>query len=214
MDSEHVVKNLFVKQAKGAALCAVETLRFSTAGIDGNAICSPLRQILILPHSTLDLLRLQPGQLRENVVIDHPNLHELESGTELTIGAARIRLTFHCEPCGRVVDKARASALLHKRGYLGLFLNAGEIRLGDTVDSLGVQHEPVPYVAKDRIRWALERRNEPVTASRLLFECGVPIGYARALPRFLATFPHDLAALVVFESRSKTRTAQGTLAFN
>lgn len=213
MVSEHVVKNLFVKQDKGAALCPVESLRFSPAGIDGNAVCSPLRQILILPHSTLDQLALHPGQLRENVVIEHPNLHELESGTELMIGAARIRLTFHCEPCGRVVDKARASALLHKRGYLGLFLNAGEIRLGDAVDSRGVQHQPVPYVAKDRIRWALERRSEPVTAARLLFECGVPIGYARALPRFLETFPPNLAALVMFESRSKTRTEQRALAF-
>lgn len=209
--SEHVVKNLFIKQTKGAALCAVESLRFSRAGIDGNTSCSPLRQILILPHSTLDQLALHPGQLRENVVVEHPGLHELESGTELTIGAARIRLTFHCEPCGRVVDKARASALLHKRGYLGLFLNAGEIYLGDKVETRGVRHEPVPYAAKDRIRWALERKTEPVTASTLLFECGVPIGYARALPRFLAAMPPSLAELVMFTSRAKTREEQGAL---
>lgn len=214
MASEHAVKNLFIKQTKGAALCAVESLRFSRAGIDGNAPCSPLRQILILPQSTLDQLALQPGKLRENVIIEYSSLHSLESGTELSIGAARVRLTFHCEPCGRVVDKARSSALLHNRGYLGQFLNAGEIYLGDKVESFGVQHEPVPYSAKDRIRWALERRNEPVTASRLLFECGVPVGYARALPRFLTTFPPNLAALVVFESRPKPRHAQGELAFN
>lgn len=208
------VENLFIKQTKGSALCAVQSLRFSRAGIDGNAPCSPLRQILILPRSTLDEFSLQPGNLRENIVVEHQGLHELESGTELTIGEARIRLTFHCEPCGRVVDKARASTLLHKRGYLGLFLNAGEIHLGDKVESLGVQHEPVPYATKDRIRWALERKTEPVTAARLLFDCGVPIGYARALPRYLATFPPALAALVRFDSGVTTRGGQGALAFN
>src|ERR1041384_5110350 len=128
------VNNLFIKQRKGESLISIGRLRFSRDGIDGNAPCSPLRQILILPRSTLEQLALQPGQLRENVVVDLPNLHELESGTELMIGAARIRLTFHCEPCGRVADKARASALMHKRGYLGLFLNAGEIRLGDMIE--------------------------------------------------------------------------------
>lgn len=208
------VKNLFIKQVKGAALCAVHKLRFSRAGIDGNLPCSPLRQILILPLSTLDEFALQPGSLRENVVVDYARLHELESGTELSIGAARIRLTFHCEPCGRVADKARASALLHKRGYLGLFLNAGEIRLSDTVESLGVQHEPVPYSTKDRIRWALERRSEPVTAAKLLFDCGVPVGYARALPRYLTSFPPALAALVRFESGATKQGEQAALSFN
>jgi len=203
-----MVKTLFLKQTKGSALCPVESLRFSRAGIDGNEPCSPLRQILILPRSTLDDLALQPGQLRENVVLEHPGLHELESGTELMIGAARIRLTFHCEPCGRVVDKARASALMHKRGYLGQFLNDGTIRLGDSVESLGVLHEPIPYASKDRIRWSLERRSEPITAATLLFECGVPVGYARALPRYLATFPLSLAELVRFECRSKARETQ------
>jgi len=205
-----IVTNLFIKRSKGAALTPVETLEATITGVTGNAPCGPLRHVLLLPQSTLQQFALPAGQLRENIVVDHPHLHDFESGTALRIGSVTVRLTFHCEPCGRVIDKARASDLIHHRGYLGQIIGGGRISIGDSVQDLGVQFETIPYAVKDRVRWALERQTKPVKAADLLFACGIPVCYSRALPKLLRTFPGQLESLVVFESH-KQNTGQMAL---
>lgn len=43
----------------------------------------PLETDTDFEHETIELFSLQPGDLRENVVVDCDSLYELPSGTEL-----------------------------------------------------------------------------------------------------------------------------------
>lgn len=197
-----MVRHLLIKRARGAPLESVRELRFTPDGIVSGVPCQPLRQVLILPTTTLEEFGLRPGELRENIVVDWPHLHDLPSGSVIRIGDARIRLTFHCEPCGRVSEYVNPGKVLHKRGYLGSFLNAGYIRLGDSVARSLKRREPIPYVVKDRIAWFLQKRNCPISARDLLWEVGLSSAYARALPGLLRSLPSKLEVLVEFKEKS------------
>ena len=145
---------------------------------------------------------LKPGDLKENLIINYPQLHDLPSGTVLQIGQAQIRLTFHCEPCSRIKDKINLKGIQHKRGYLGQFLNEGVLYVGDQIRNLGGLHEPIPYAAKDRVRSYLLTRVKPIPVTELLFECGLSLPYARAVPAMIKDLPDDIKKKVRFKSRS------------
>jgi hypothetical protein len=187
-----VVTHIQIKAARKEPMVTQTSLRFSTNGIAGGARCNPLRQVLILPSSSLTEFNLSPGDLRENLVVKYDLLHDLPSGTVFAIGSAQVRLTFHCEPCKQIKDKVAIAQIQHKRGYFGQFLNSGTIHIGDDVRNLGAFHEPIPYGVKDRLHWFLLRQPQPVTIAKLLFECGLPTFYARAIPGMIKHFPDQL----------------------
>ena len=195
-----MIRHLLVKKVRREPLTPVGGLRFTESGIVGGVPCPPLRQVLILPLSVLSAFGLLPGELRENVVIDYDPLHSLPSGTVLKLGEALVRLTFHCEPCVRVSPLVPASKLLHNRGYLGAFLNAGTISLDDPVTVVPERHEPIPYEIRERLAWYLDRRQSRITAPELLWEVGLSLAYARALPKLLLGLPAPLRDKVVFVS--------------
>ena len=196
-----MVINIFIKPERKRPLIPVERLEFTTHGIIGNVSCLPLRQVLILPTGVLKEFQLKPGDLRENLVIHYDALHELPSGTVLRVGEARIRLTFHCEPCTNIKDKVKTVAILHKRGYLGKFLNQGAIRIGDEIENLGVMFEPIPYNLKERLLWYLSRQDKPIFLTQVLAECGFSLTYARAVPNILKSMPKAIRDKVLFKSR-------------
>ena len=176
------------KPTRNQPMVPAKSLNVSTKGIANSVSSSPLRQVLIVPHSTLLEFGLAPGDLRENLVVDDTSLpqplHDLTSGTVLTVGGVRIRLTVHCEPCGRLsslVPKVRM--IMHKRGYLGTFLADGVIHIGDSVCSEGQQHEIIPYDIKERIAWYLRQRKTPVEVSKLVYDVGLSLSYCRAIPK-------------------------------
>src|SRR4029078_9735854 len=183
------VTNLYLKVRRKQDLQPVDTLRFTTAGIDLNIRCVPVRQVLVTSLPILHQCGLQPGNRRENIVVDFANLHDLPSGTILRIGDALIRLTFHCEPCKPVLKQFLLKDILHKRGVLGQFLNSGHMRVGDRVIVTRACAEAIPYDIKTRIRWYLARQLEPVAASKLIFDLGLHSSYARALPAILRKMP-------------------------
>jgi MOSC domain-containing protein YiiM len=177
------VTNLFIKRAHRERLDVVSRLAFTPNGISGGVRCSPLRQVLITSRAVTRELGLEPGDLRENIVVDVAGLYDLPSGTVIRVGDALIRLTFHCEPCRRILHLVTFDDAVHKRGFLGSFLNRGTIAVGDAVAVTDDRHEPIPYAVKDRLRWFLGRQ-EPVLAARdLAHALGLPAAYARALPR-------------------------------
>ena len=136
----------------------------------------------------------------ENIVVDEPYLHDLPSGTIIYAGKARIRLTFHCEPCDRVSPFAKPKKLLHKRGYLGRFLDSGQLSIGDSLVVSDRKDESIPYGIKDRVSWFLEQRDLPISAKALLWEVGLSTSYARALPRLLQGVSPAFRELVIFGS--------------
>jgi len=198
-----MVTNIFIKLARKQPLVAVEQLEVTPTGIIGNIPCLPLRQVLILPTKVLGDFQLKPGDLRENLVVNYDALHELPSGTVLRIGTARIRLTFHCEPCRNIKDKVNTAAILHKRGYLGKFLNHGAIRLGDNIENLGVMFEAIPYDLKERLIWYLSNQDMPVFLTQVLTECGLSLAYARAVPNVLKSLPSNIRNKVLFKSKDR-----------
>jgi MOSC domain-containing protein YiiM len=128
---------------------------------------------------------LRAGELRENIVIDCARFYDLPSGTVVRIGAALVRLTFHCEPCKKILHLIDFDSILHKRGYLGCFLNSGRIAIGDAAAPTEKKLEAIPYAVKDRIRWYLAKQDAGLAASDLAHGLGLPSSYARAIPRLL-----------------------------
>lgn len=197
------VQHLLMKPAKGADMKNVGHLDLRvTDGVLGGARCAPLRHLLLLESADVQAFRLHPGDLRESAVLDFPGLNALPSGTELQVGTARVRLTFHCEPCARVIGFALPSELLHRRGYLARVSASGTARVGNAVEVAGRKFEPIPYAARERLAWFLSRRLEPIGTTELLWEIGVPRSYARALPSLLRTLPALMREKVRFQRDS------------
>ncbi|MBL4650134.1 MAG: MOSC domain-containing protein, partial [Aureispira sp.] len=99
-----VVTNLLVKRKRGDEypLEEVPSFEVNENGIVGTIPTSITRHVLFLPKQILEEFNLVPGNFRENIIVEGANIHELKSGTVLLIGAVKIRLTYHCEPCKRV----------------------------------------------------------------------------------------------------------------
>jgi MOSC domain-containing protein YiiM len=180
------VTSLFVKRAHGECLEAARTLQFGPQGIAGSVSCSPLRQVLITSRAVTADCGLAPGDLRENIEVDVDDLYDLPSGSVVRIGEALIRLTFHCEPCKKIMHLVTFDTIVHRRGYLGCFLNSGTLALGDAFAVTGEMLESIPYAVKDRVRWFLGRQNAALGALELVHGLGLPASYARAIPRLVA----------------------------
>ncbi len=182
------VTNLFVKGAHGRALESVGTIGYDERGIQNNVACAPFRQVLIASQSVTAECGLGLGDLRENIVVDFDSLYDLPSGTVVQIGPALIRLTFHCEPCKKILKLVEFDRILHKRGVFGTFLNAGVISIGDRFSVTERRFEEIPYAVSDRIRWFLKKSNRSAAALDLVHTIGLPASYAGAMPRLLKKF--------------------------
>ncbi|GMV37644.1 MAG: hypothetical protein AMXMBFR61_21520 [Fimbriimonadales bacterium] len=98
------------------------------------------RQILLIDTQTLDDFGHEPGQIREQITLDMPNLQTLPAGTRLAIGEAVLEVGKSCTPCehmARLVGGADPQGWLERiRGQRGVFartVTPGAIRVGDTV---------------------------------------------------------------------------------
>jgi len=132
------VSNLFIKKEAGFDMLLVESLVVEKLHIVGQKVSQPLRSVLLTSKSLLEYWKISPGQFRENIVIDYIDISELQSGDEIQVGEVRIRITFNCEPCGKVMSIASLDKLKGKRGVLGEFLNNGHIHTNDHVSILNV----------------------------------------------------------------------------
>ncbi len=180
------VTNLFIKRAHRERMDVVSRMAFTANGISGGVRCSPLRQVLITSRTVTRNLGLEAGDLRENIVVDVDGFYDLPSGSVIRVGEALIRLTFHCEPCRKILHLVAFDDVLHKRGFFGCFLNRGTIAVGDAVSVTQERHEAIPYAIKDRIRWFLGRHDAALAAHDIVHALGLPAIYARAFPRMVA----------------------------
>jgi MOSC domain-containing protein YiiM len=157
----------------------------SQRGIAGNAACAPFRQALIVSRAVTTELGLKPGDLRENIVVDCDDLYDLPSGTVVTIGQARLRLTFHCEPCKKILHLIEFDRVLHRRGVFGMFLNDARIAPGDEFAVTEQRYEEIPYAINERIRWFLKKHGARGAALDLVHTLGLPASSGRTMPRLL-----------------------------
>jgi MOSC domain-containing protein YiiM len=194
------VLSLFIKTEHKKELSSVASFYFSKNGIENNIECLPFRQVLIADKNVFDELKMAPGDLRENILVDMSKLHEIQSGTILKIGDALIRVTFHCEPCGFILNRFKSKQIIHRRGILGLFLNAGIINVGDSVIVLNKQYETIPYSIVDRLQWFLDKNQKPISSLDLLYEIGLSMSYARTLPGLLRKLPSKYKEYIIYKN--------------
>jgi alkylated DNA nucleotide flippase Atl1 len=181
-------------------------------GIQGDIQAKPgsPRQVLILDRPTLQAVGLQPGDLRENILLD-AELHRFASGQGLQIGETLIRLTFRCEPC-RFLDSLQpglTQRLRQQRGWLGMVIQGGPIAIGDTV-MLTEQRFPVlSDSAKERFYQfvATIPVGQVVTTADVILALGVTSAHYRTLPGLLKRAPGPLPAHRVI-ARDRTLLTQ------
>jgi alkylated DNA nucleotide flippase Atl1 len=174
---------------------ADELLFQSSFGIFGDCHANPLspRQVLIAFTTDYRAFNLPDGSLRENILLDPISFpeQELQSGDCLYTEDAelKLRLTFKCEPCGRLnkVQPNLSRNIRGRRGYLARVVGSGVLRPGD---SLRLKQGLYPTFAED---WherviSIARQlpeNPAISYSHLAILAGVATGYCRAFPRLL-----------------------------
>jgi len=180
------VTELFIKPGHDAPLQPAAAITCSTRGIAGSVSSAPFRQALITSRAVTAELGLKLGDQRENIVVDCDDLYDLPSGTVVTIGQARLRLTFHCEPCKKILKLIEFDRILHRRGVFGVFLNDAPIVLGDQFVVTEQRFEEIPYAINERIRWFLKKQGSRAAALDLVHALGLPASSGRTMPRLLA----------------------------
>lgn len=195
-----VIRNLLVKRKRGDEhpLEEVRSFDVDENGIVGAIPASMTRHILFLPKQVLEAFSLSPGNFRENIIIDGADIHALKSGTVLLIGAVKIRLTYHCEPCKRVLKFGSIKDVMHKRGYLGTVLNAGTINVNDRIEISKTEFfDVIPYDIKERIQWYLNQQEKPVSASQITFDLGLTKSTEKVIPKMLEKMGADYQKLLL-----------------
>lgn len=101
------------------------------------------RQVLMLEVSTLEEFGYQPGDLREQVLVDFPPLQSLPPGARISVGTADLEVTMDCTPCAHMAEALGeepgdfVNRILGKRGVLARVVGAGEVAVGDVVREAG-----------------------------------------------------------------------------
>lgn len=126
-----------------APLEAVEDVNITAAGIEGDIHAGRRggrRQVLVVDAGQLAALGLAPGDLREQITIDLPQLMTLAAGTRVAVGDAELELTGPCEPCthigehlGAADPEALRRRLVGRRGMLARVAREGRVAVGDRV---------------------------------------------------------------------------------
>ena len=179
------VTELFVKHQHDAPLQSTAAIACNPRGIAGGVPCAPFRQALIVSRAVTAELGLKPGDLRENIVVDCDDLYDLPSGTVVQIGQARLRLTFHCEPCKKILHLIEFDRVLHRRGVFGTFINDARITVGDRFAVTEQRFEEIPYAINERLRWFLKKQGARGAALDLVHTLGLPASSGRTMPRLL-----------------------------
>ena len=165
VDTQGRVISLFMKTEKGLPLARPsdrKLLLHTRFGIEGDANAGGVgpRQVLLVAMETLQAFKLQPGDLRENVVVAGVPLDDLPSGSVLQLGdSATVRLTFHCEVCKYIgtLGVKPIQSLENKRGFLAVVLKGSVVCEGDPVRVLDKCYDSVPDRTSDRFLWVVKQ---------------------------------------------------------
>jgi alkylated DNA nucleotide flippase Atl1 len=192
------VLKLFLKPETGLPIAPCDRLYLHQGyGIQGDRhaqVGSP-RQVLMVDLETLNQFNLQPGDLRENILLP-TELNGFESGQVLQLGEARIRLMFRCEPC-RYLDTLQPDLVKRiqgQRGWLGMVVQSGAIAAGDPVTLIAERFPGMPDDARGRFNQLVARipAGRVMTTRDLILAMGVTSAHYRVLPAFIKTAPPSL----------------------
>ncbi|KIT15666.1 MOSC domain-containing protein [Jannaschia aquimarina] len=130
-----------LRPERRAPMKVVDRVTLGPSGLEGDKArpgkrCVTLVQAEHLPViSALCGTEATPQALRRNVVVAGINLAALR-GRDITIGAARIRITGPCAPCSRMEETLGPggySAVRHHGGWCAEGIFPGQFEIGDAV---------------------------------------------------------------------------------
>lgn len=190
------IEHLFYKSNKDSLYQPSKTIELvENQGISGDLhfAYGNLRHLLIVSQETLDKFNLNPGDLRENLVIDQ-SINKLKSGQVIQIGQnAKARITFHCEPCYKLekLQKGLSKKLGLERGIFGFIINSGEIEIDDKITITDQKFPVFSDVAKERFTQFIKNipTGKVIKTSDLVLGLGVARAYYRVLPSYMKNNP-------------------------
>jgi MOSC domain-containing protein YiiM len=142
------------------------------------------RDILIVQESTLRRFNCTPQDLNADIVVSD-EIYNLPSGSVIRIGCWKLRLTFHCEPCGKIKHLGKLKDFVGDRGYLCEPISEGTIRIGDMLEILSKSINPMfSHIAKERVINYLESVDES-TFLEVVKNCGLSKSYCRSIPSMI-----------------------------
>lgn len=132
------MRALFVKPEKGGTPVSLASVEATLTGFRGDHHSQRMtrRQILLISRSVLNELDLEPGVIKENVVVDGLDVMSLTEGQQLRLGDALVAVTVPCEPCLHM-DRVRSGLKDALKGRRGIFVKVvvpGAVRVGDSVE--------------------------------------------------------------------------------
>jgi alkylated DNA nucleotide flippase Atl1 len=188
------IVGLFIKPGSSAAMARPSDRRLELRagyGIVGdiNANCLSPRQVLVTRNEDLQHYGIEPGGLRENIVVAGVDAERFVPGARLDIGGVAIRLTFHCEPCKRIAHMVPSlKNILNRRGLLGVVLSSGVVAIGDQVWPWPDEFPALPVRPYDRFCGFIEQvpAGRVVSYRHVTAGMGVATSYMRAIPRYVS----------------------------
>jgi len=184
---------LFAKLKRGQPVIEQPRLILKVGhGIEGdiNAHAFSPRQILIVRQEDLSELSINAGELRENIAISGIDSNKFIPGAMIEFGGgAKIRLTFHCEPCKRIAHLVKSiKSIEGKRGILGVIVADGRIEVGDEFHLTNNAFPALSEIPYERFLDFISKipSGKVVTYKQIIISIGVSDGYFRAIPRYIA----------------------------
>ena len=186
------ITHLFTKVKPGSAMVELKTLNLKLGhGIEEDINADPIspRQVLIVRYEDILDLSIQPGELRENIVVTGIRFDNFIPGSLLTFeSGAAIRLTFHCEPCKRIAHLVESlNSIKGKRGILGVVTKSGQIQVGSNFQVQAHKFPALPENPYERFLNFIIKipSGKVVTYKQIIKGMGVDNSYLRAIPTYL-----------------------------
>jgi alkylated DNA nucleotide flippase Atl1 len=176
--------SLYVKSGSGQPMEFTEQLDLTCQEVNP-------RHITVIHAESLREVGLQAAAVRVNIALEGGSANLLGSGSELTFGNLRIRITFACEPCSHGARLAMAPMRIFRRlkRYCGIILDDGFISLRNPQAGFVPHRYPAaPEAFMERCLWAARQipSGHVVSSLQFLTAIGASSSYARVLPRWLA----------------------------
>jgi MOSC domain-containing protein YiiM len=131
------ITHIFIKPGKGAEMKSVQNVRaVKDMGLENDqAYGKKNRQILLIEKETLMAFGLQPGQIRENVVVEDLVISNMPSGTKLKSGEVLLEITGDCAPCDYLnsVKPGLMDAIRGRRGMFATVLAGGTLQVASNI---------------------------------------------------------------------------------
>jgi alkylated DNA nucleotide flippase Atl1 len=203
------IVHLFTKFQHGSKMLEATKVDLKAGyGINSDVSANPIspRQVLIVRIEDILDLSIQPGELRENIVIQGIRSENFQPGSLISFeSGAMIRLTFHCEPCKQINHLVPSLAGIQgKRGILGVVITSGEIQVGSKFQIKTHQFPALSAKPYERFLEFIAKipTTKVVTYKQIIAAIGVDQSYIRAIPTYIKkTFNLDYPTHRILDSQ-------------